>query len=83
MFDPKNAAKERAKAYREAAEKGQEQLDRTRADLRAGREKGVYTADAITALEDVVALEQMRMLQLTALAEQYEAVSRGERAFAP
>jgi hypothetical protein len=82
VFEPRNAARERAKGFRDSAAKVEEQLARTRGELKAGREKGSYTTDALGALEDVVALEQLRMLQLLCLAREYEAVAAGGRAFA-
>jgi hypothetical protein len=83
MFEPRNAARERANAFRAQAAKVKEQLDRTTSDLKAGREKGVYNAEAIRGLEDFVALEQLRWLQLLGLAVEYETIAAGGRAFSP
>jgi hypothetical protein len=77
----RRALEAEAAACRKEAARFKAQRDKSQAELSAARGKAGVTADALLTLEETVLIEQLRMLQFERLADAYENVAAGRRAF--
>ena len=77
MFDARAAAKNRALKALDTVQELTQRLDRQRKELHAARESGNISTESAIALEGLIKVDQLRLVQATHVARLLEDVAAG------